>query len=325
MTEDRFETFRIDNQTIESLQVFGRNTPKPGQMYFPGMEPLGPFDLWLTLGCYYLLDPKKPTAPVFVDLSTILRTLDFSQALAKATGDYQWLTFSSDDFARVKEAFHRLRTVEFPILGYWKLKTGRGRPRKRLVESYAGILASYGYYYPADVIPPDQLPEAKRRNVNQSLTTKNEPGPAIYQRTDVKPEGVYFQMSEPVVRALIEGETRHIGATILPAEVFKFRNQLSRNLAATKLLLRTCRQTSKRWTIGLDKLVRQAGLGETRNVGRDRQATLDAVGLLQGLGVVEGFSHDPKTDKVVIVKAENWHFPAGKRGELDDFVDSSTG
>ena len=320
------DTFRVDNSTLEHLRNFGRNTPKPGQMYLPGMEPLGPFDLWLTLGCYFLIDPKKPTAPVFMDLSSILRTLDFSQTLAKATGDYQWLTFSSDDYVRIKEAFHRLRTVEFPIWGYLNFAAkGKSRRSRKLVESHAGILASYGYYYPADVIPPDQLPEGKRRNVNQALTYTNETGPAIFQRTDVKPEGVFFQMSEPVVRGLMEGETRHIGATILPVEVFQFRNQLSRNLTATKLLLRTCRQTSKKWTIGLDKLVAQAGLGETRNVGRDRQAALDAVGLLAKLGVVEGFHHDPKTDKVVILKSNKWHFPRANRGELEDFIESSTG
>ena len=197
MTEDK--TFRVDNKILENLGSFGTRTPKPGQMYLPGMEPLGPFDLWLTLGCYYMLDPKKPTEPVATDLTTMLATLDFSQTLAKASFGYEWTSYPSDDYTRVKEAFHRLRTVEFPIWGYWKMKTGKGRPRRKLVESYTGILSDYGYVYPDHVLPPDQLPESKRRNVNQSLTLKNEPGPAILQRIDAKPEGVYFQMSRPIV------------------------------------------------------------------------------------------------------------------------------
>lgn len=323
MSDDK--TFRVDNATLENLSAFGPRSPKPGQMYLPGMEPLGPFDLWLTLGCYYMIDPRKPTDPVVTSLTEVLSILDFSQTLAKSQTGYQWTSFASDDYTRVREAFHRLRTVEFPVYGYWRLATGRSRPRRKLVESFTGILSDYGYVYPDHVLPPDQVAEAKRKNVNQAMTTKNELGPAIYQRSDVKPEAIYFQMARPVVMALIEGEKGHIGSTIFHAELFQFRRQLSRNLPATKLLLRACRQTSKRWVIALDKLVAQAGLGETRNVGRDRQATLDAIVLLQSLGVVEGFDHDPKTDKVTIIKSGRWHFPAHKRGELEDFLDDSTG
>jgi len=323
VSEDK--TFRVDNATLENLQAFGPRTPKPGQFYLPGMEPLGPFDLWLTLGCYYLIDPKKPTEPVITNLTEILATLDFSQTLAKSIGGYQWASYASDDYTRVREAFHRLRTVEFPVYNYWRLKTGRGRPRRKLVESFTGILSDYGYVYADHVLPPDQVAEAKRKNVNQAMTSKNELGPAIYQRSDVKPEAIYFQMAKPVVKALIEGEKGHIGATIFRSELFQFRRQLSRNLPATKLLLRTCRQTSKRWTIALDKLVAQVGLGEDKNVGRSRQYTLEAIALLQGLGVVDVFDHDLKSYKVSIIKSDKWHFPAPSRNELDDSVEDSTG
>lgn len=323
MTDDK--TFRVDNATLENLRAFGPRTPKPDQMYLPGMEPLGPFDLWLTLGCYYLINPKKPTDPVVTSLTEVLSILDFSQTLAKSVGGYQWVSYASDDYTRVREAFHRLRTVEFPVYGYWRTKTGRGRPQRKLKETFTGILADYGYLYPDHVLPPDQAADVKRRNVNRAMSVKGEVGPAIYQLTDVKPEGIHFRMAREVVTALIEGEKGHIGSTIFRAELFQFRRQLSRNLPATKLLLRTCRQASKKWTITLDKLVAQVGLGEDKNVGRSRQATLEAITLLQGLGVVDGFGHDPKSDKVSIIKSGKWHFPAANRNELDDLVEDSTG
>ena len=120
MTDD---TFRVDNTFIENLSNFGKRTPQPDQPYLPGMEPLGPFDLWLTLGCYYLIDPKKPAEPVFTSLTDVLSTLDFSRTLAQASSGYYWPSYATDDYDRVKEAFHRLRTVEFPIWAYWRIAT----------------------------------------------------------------------------------------------------------------------------------------------------------------------------------------------------------
>ena len=324
---DKDKTFRVDNSILENLVIYGKRTSKPGEPYqfdLPGLSPLGPFDLWLTLGCCYHLDPKKPLEPVFRTTTDILTTLDFSRTLAKAAFGYEWMTYPSDDYTRIKEAFHRLRTVEFPLWGYWRINQGKGRPRRKLVESYTGILSDYGYYYADDVIPPDQLPEAKRKNVNQALTSKNEPGPAIYQRIDVEPEGIYFQMARPVVMSLIEGEKGHIGSTIFRAELFQFRRQLSRNFAATKLLLRTCRQTQKRWTIDLDKLVKQIGFTDNNQANRNRQTTLKSLELIQSLGIINGFTHDPKTDKVVILKSDRWHFPSPKRDDLLG-EDDSTG
>ena len=322
MTDD---TFRVDNTFIENLSNFGKRTPRPDQPYLPGMEPLGPFDLWLTLGCYYLIDPKKPAEPVFTSLTDVLSTLDFSRTLAQASSGYYWQSYVADDYDRVKEAFHRLRTVEFPVWGYWRIATGKNRRSRKLVESYTGILASYGYYYAADVIPPDQLPESKRRNVNQALTVKNEPGPAILQRTDAKPEGVYFQMARPVVMALIEGEKEHIGATVFHKDVFLFRKQFARNFAATKLLLRVIRQTSRRWPISLDKLVSQAGFADDGQTNRNRAATLKALELLTESHVIENFTHDQKTDQIVVFKTNRWHFPAISESEEGDEAGLSTG
>ena len=55
------QTFKLDNVVIQTAPtLFGKRTP---QMYLPGMEPFGPFDLWVVLGCYSLLDSKKPSAP----------------------------------------------------------------------------------------------------------------------------------------------------------------------------------------------------------------------------------------------------------------------
>lgn len=306
------KTFKVDNAVLESLGAFGARTPIPSQPYLPGMAPLGPFDLWLTLGCYSLLNPKRPGDPVVTTLTDILATLDFSQTLARASyPGYTWTTYASDDYDRVSEAFHRLRTVEFPIFGYWKMaRPGKGRRRRSLVESHAGILSDYGYVYPDDVLPPDQVAEARRRNVNRALTAKGDQGPIIYRLTDVKPEGIYFRMSAPVITALVEGEREHIGATIFRAELFKFRRQIGRNLGATKLLLRICRQTSRQWKIDLDKLVKQAGYDADDQPTRNRQQALRALETIRSLGVITAFDHDPKTDRVVIVKADRWHFPA---------------
>lgn len=321
MTDEK--VFKVDNTILERLDAFGARNPIPSQPYLPGMAPLGPFDLWLTLGCYSLLNPRKPTDPVVTTLTDILTTLDFSQTLARASYGYSWTTYSSDDYARVAQAFHRLRTVEFPVYGYWRLPgVGKGRPRRRLVESHTGILSDYGYTYGPDVLPPDQVADSKRKNVNLALTKSNEPGPVIYRRTDVEPEGIYFRMSPPVIGSLIEGEKNHIGATIFRSELFRFRRQIARNLGATKLLLRICRQTSKQWRIDLDKLVKQVGLDD-ENVSRNRSAVLKSLETMQSLGVITAFDHDPKTDRVSIVKAARWHFPT--RPLEDDEEGLSTG
>ena len=42
------ETFKLDNVIIQTAPtLFGKRNP---QLYLPGMEPFGPFDLWVVFG-----------------------------------------------------------------------------------------------------------------------------------------------------------------------------------------------------------------------------------------------------------------------------------
>ena len=316
------DSFKVDNALLENLEIFGKKTPKP-KKYLPDPRqmglpldvepPLAPFDQWLTLGLYYLINPKKPTEQVNIKLDQILEVLDFSRVLVYASGDYARRGFPSDDYSRVKEAFHRLLTIETRLV-----ITNRRRTR----ITYTTILSEYGYDFGPDVFV-DQLPESKKRNVNRAAPAGE--APPIYEVPGMKLKGVFFRMSEPMVMSLIEHTKsyQHMGYTVFPSEIFKFRRQLARNFAATRLLLRVGRQTRKTWSIRLDNLVDQVGLGETRNTGRDRQFTLDAVALLQSLGVVEGFEHDIKRDMVRIVKADSWYFPNAGRRKNDEIEDES--
>lgn len=302
------QTFKLDNVVMQTAPtLFGKQTP---QMYLPGMAPFGPFDLWVVLGCYSLLDPKKPTDPVTVTLTDFVEILDFSRTISEALGYYP--TFSSDAYAMVRESLHRLFTVEAVYTGEWTIKTGkRGRPKRQVFERHARILSSYTYIYPPDVIPPDQLPEPKRRNVNKAKTTRNEDGPPVYQYRDgPRPEAIQFRISQELLGGLTKTDP-HIGATTLPVAIFKLRRKLANKHTAVRLLLWVARQTKKSPAISLDKLCRRLNVYDPkgRNVQRTRDDLVAALALLQELGVVEGFEHDPQSDVVTITKAEAWHFP----------------
>lgn len=302
------QTFKLDNVVMQTAPtLFGKQTP---QMYLPGMAPFGHFDLWVVLGCYSLLDPKKPTDPVTVTLTDFVEILDFSRTISEALGYYP--TFSSDAYAMVRESLHRLFTVEAAYTGEWNIKTGkRGRPKRQVFERHARILSSYTYIYPPDVIPPDQLPEPKRRNVNKAKTTRNEDGPPVYQYRDgPRPEAIQFRISQELLGGLTKTDP-HIGATTLPVAIFKLRRKLANKHTAVRLLLWVARQTKKSPAISLDKLCRRLNVYDPkgRNVQRTRDDLVAALALLQELGVVEGFEHDPQSDVVTITKAEAWHFP----------------
>ena len=312
------DTFRVDNGLLQNLQIYGSRTPKPDQPYLPGLEPLGPFDLWLTLGCYRLLDPKHPDAPVEATLTEVLETLEFSRVITEAETGYRFETFKTDDYTRIRESFHRLRTLEFPIRGYWNLTSTKGKKNRRLIEVQTGILSWYGYTYDDNVIPPDQVVDDRRRNINRALTTRNESGPPIYELLGISPRGIAFQMARPVILSLLEGETEHIGATIYRSDIMKFRRPLSRNLAATKLVLRITRQHSLKWRIRLDNLTKQAGLTNKNQATRNREAALKSLQLLESLRIIRGFNHDLKTDIVTIAKSEDWHFPSKNKGDEDE-------
>ena len=94
-------------------------------------------------------------------------------------------------------------------------------------------------------------------------------------------------------------------------ELFKLRRPLANKHTAVRLLLWVARQTKKSPAIGLDKLCRQLNVFDPkgRNAQRTRDDVVAALALLQELGVVEGFSHDPQSDVVTVTKAEAWHFP----------------
>ena len=312
------DTFRVDNAVIQaSPTLFGKRTP---QLFLPGLEPFSGFDLWVTLGCYSLLDPKKPTEPAEVTLTDFIEILDFSRTISEALGHYR--TFPSDAYTAVRESLHRLFTVEAIYSGEWLVKTGRrGRPKRQIVEYHFRVLSSYAYIYPANVVPPDQLPDSKRRNVNRAKTLKNEEGPPIFERTDVRPLAIQFRISEELLRGLTKTDP-HIGATTLPVAIFKLRRKLANKHTAVRLLVWIARQTPGSPKIGLDKLCRRLNLfdAKRRNVQRTRDDVIAALDLLQQLGVMETFTHDPATDLVVITKAADWHFPEGDSDEEDNLL-----
>ncbi len=308
------QTFKLDNVVIQTAPtLFGKRNP---QLYLPGMEPFGPFDLWVALGCYSQLDPKKPAAPVTITLTDFLEILDFSRTISEALGFAP--TFPSDAYAMVKESLHRLFTVEAIYTGEWKVKTGKkGRPKRQRVEYHARILTSYAYIYPPDVIPPDQQPEGKRRNVNKAKASRNEEGPPIYQYKDgPRPIAIQFRISEELLRGLTKTDP-HIGTTTIPAAIFKLRRKLANKHTAVRLLLWVIRQTKKSPPISLDKLCRQLNVYDSkgRNVQRTRDDMIAALAYLQELGVVEGFEYDPQSDVLTITKAEDWHFPTHEDDE----------
>lgn len=313
-------TFQIDNVLAEAApSLFGARTP---QLYLPGLEPFGAFDLWVVLGCYSLLDPAKPTSPAEVTLTDFIEILDFSRTVSEALGHYR--TFPSDAYILVRESLHRLFTVEAVHTGEYFVKTGhRGRPKRQIIEYHFRVLASYAYIYPSDVIPPDQLPEAKRRNVNRARTLKNEDGPPIWERTDIRPRAIEFRVSEELLRGLTKTDP-HIGATTLPVAIFKLRRKLANKHTAVRLLLWVCRQTPKSPKISLDKLCRRLQLFDPkgRNVQRTRDDVISGLNLLASIGVVEGFTHNPASDLLVITKAEDWHFPSIKSESEDDLLTS---
>ena len=319
MAEDK--TFKLDNIIVQNIPaIFGTRTP---QLYLPGMEPLGPFDLWAMLGCFSLLNAKKPGKPVRVSMTEFLEILDFVRTISNALGHYP--TFASGDYAMVKEALHRLFTVEAVFTGEYNVLTGRrGRPAKQLVEYHTRILASYGYVYPPDVIPPDQLPEAKRRNVNRAKTLKNEEGPPILERTDVRPEAIEFRISEELLRGLTKANP-NIGATIVPVRIFQLRRQIGNRPTVVKVLLWVIRQTTDSPKIRVEKLIRALGFDDKRNRTRTDEAVLTAFDFLRGLGVINSWKLEAhkKTGEpmIVVIKAADWHYPTDAEGEDADLDD----
>jgi hypothetical protein len=313
---DREKTFKIDNVVIEAAPtLFGRQTP---QLYLPGMEPFGPFDLWAVMGCYALLDPKKPAATVTITYTQFLEVLGFARTISEALGHYR--TFPTDNYTLVRESLNRLFTVEAVYSGEWFVRTGKqGRPKRQVVEYHFRVLSSYAYIYPSSVIPPDQLPEAKRRNVNRAKTLKNEEGPPVWERVDMEPDAIQFRVSEELLRGIMKTDP-HIGSTILPVKVFELRRQLaSKDSTTIRLLLWTCRQTPEAPRIGLDKLVARLYPGDKKNRSRNREAVLRSLGLLKSFGVIvdHQLEYSPKTqdDIVTISKSPDWHFPAFDDGE----------
>ena len=317
MTHDK--TFKIDNVIAQSIPaLFGTRTP---QLYLPGMEPFGPFDLWAMLGCFSLLDPKQPTKPVRVTLTEFLEILGFVRTISNALGHYP--TFASGDYAMVKESLHRLFTVEAIFTGEWYVKTGhRGRPAKQLVEYHAHILGSYAYIYPPDIIPPDQLSEAKRRNVNRAKTLKNEDGPAILERADIRPEAIELRISEELLRGLTKTDP-NIGATIVPVRIFALRRQIGNRPTVVKVLLWIIRQTTDTPKIRLDRLLGILELDrDKRNRSRTEETVTGALDFLKTLGVIKDWqieTHKKTSEPMVVVtKAADWHYPSDQEGEDPD-------
>jgi hypothetical protein len=276
------------------------------------MEPFGMFDLWVVFGCYSLLNPKKPTDPVVVTLTDFLEILDFSRVLSEALGFYR--TFPSDAYALVRESLHRLFTVEAVYRGEWSVKTGkRGRPKRQVVEYHSRILSSYAYIYPPDVIPPDQLPESKRRNVNKATTPTGEPPPPIWMlKNGPKPEGIRYRIAEDLLRG-ITGDDPHIGATIVPVRIFGLRPTFQQYPTATKLLGWTIRQTNQEIKRDLDNLAYHMNMkGKDRH--KNRRNLLDYLALLKEAGVIEDLVVEGET--VTFSKSADWHF--GRRVEREE-------
>ena len=310
MTDDK--TFKVDNVFIQAAP--GMIGAKSIQLsLLPDQGLFSMFDFWVAMGCYSLVNPKSPKAPVTVSLTQFVELLDFAKTVATSDAGYSWSTYSSDSYALVRDSLHRLFSVEFNFRGEYLVRTKpKGRRQRRSVEYHGRFLSSYMYIYPPDVIPPDQLPEAKRRNVNEAKTRKGESGPPVWELNDgSKPEAIQFRIADEMLGGLTR-EDPNIGATIFPVRVFLLRRSLpSRDKTTPTLLAWVIRQTNRRPKIGLDKLVKQVGFAG-RNAGRNRQRVLDSLDTLLKAGVIESVAHDPKTDFVTIVKASDWHFGHGE-------------
>lgn len=308
-------TFKVDNWLIqESYNLFGAR--RAGQMFLPGMEPFGPFDLWATFALYSLLDPNNPTAAVETTPTELLETLEFAKTVSEALGGYA--TFTSEQYGLIEETLHRLYSVEVSLRGFYSVRAGgRGRPAKQWVEYQGRILVEYAYIYPPDVTPPDHAPRGKRVNVNRTKTTNGEPPPPIWKLADgPRPVGIMYRLSPRLTEGLQGG---NIGKTIFPLQLFKLRPQLQPYPIATRLLVWISRQTKRAVSRTVD------GLASEINVkGKDRRRTrkilLDYLALLKDLGVVKTFA--ALGDRVTITKADAWHFGKGDKklasGEGDE-------
>jgi hypothetical protein len=178
MTTDE-QTFKVDNFFIQAAPGLIGAKPVQLSLPYPGQEPFSKFDFWVAMGCYSLVNPKNPKEPVVVSLTQFVEILDFAKTVARSSDGYSRMTYTSDAYAQVKESLHRLFSVEVNLRGEYlvRVKT-KGKRQRRPVEYHGRLLASYMYIYPADVMPPDQLPEAKRRNVNEAKTQEGRTRPA---------------------------------------------------------------------------------------------------------------------------------------------------
>ena len=304
------DTFKIDNWLLENApKTFGARAL---QLHLPGLEPFGIFDFWATMGLYYHLDTNRPTDPVMVKPTRLLETLEFSRELSDATAGYE--TFPTRSYQMLHDALHRLYSVEVDWRNFWNVRTGkRGRPRKQWVEYRGRILTTYAYVYGPNVIPPDQLPESKRRNVNKTALATGEPPPPIWMlKNGPKPEGIRYRIAEDLLRG-ITGDDPHIGATIVPVRIFGLRATFQQYPTATKLLGWTIRQTNQAIKRDLDNLAHTMNMkGKDRH--KNRRSLLDYLDLLREAGVIEDLVVDSET--VTFTKAADWHF--GRRVERED-------
>ena len=298
------DTFKIDNWLLENMpKTFGARAL---QLHFPipSLEPFGIFDFWATMGLYYHLDPRKPTDPVVIKPTTLLETLEFSREISDALAGYD--TFSSRSYRMLDSALHRLYSVEVDWRNFWNVRTGkRGRPQKQWVEYKGRILTTYAYVYPPDVIPPDQLPESKRRNVNKVTTPTNEPPPPIWMlENGPKPQGVRYRIAEDLLRG-ITGDDPHIGATIAPARIFKLRATFKQYPIATKFMAWTIRQANPHIKRNLDVLAQQLNM-KGKDRGKTHRSLLEYADLLQGAGVIEDLAHEG--EDILFTKAIDWYY-----------------
>lgn len=304
------DTFKVDNWLLENVpKTFGARAL---QLHIPGLEPFGIFDFWATMGLYYHLDNKRPTDPVVVKPTTLLRTLEFSREVADAQAGYE--TFPTRSYQMLHDALHRLYSVEVSWRNFWNVRTGkRGRPRKQWVEYKGRILTTYAYVYPPNIIPPDQLPESKRRNVNKTALATNDPPPPIWMiKNGPKPEGIRYRIAEDLLRG-ITGDDPHIGATIIPVKIFGLRPTFQEYPTATKLLGWTIRQTNQQIKRDLDNLAQTLNMkGKDRN--KNRRSLLDYLSLLVEAEVIEDLVVEGET--VTFTKTVDWHF--GRRVERED-------
>lgn len=279
---------------------------RAAQMYLPGMEPFGPFDLWATFALYSLLDPNNPTAAVQTTPTELLETLEFAKTISLALG---YTTFTSEQYTLIEESLHRLYSVEVNLRGFYSVKTGgRGRPSKQWVEYKGRMLVEYAYIYPPDVTPPDHAPRGKKVNVNRTKTTNGDPPPPIWKLIDgTRPVGIMYRLSPRLTEGLQGG---NIGKTVFPLQLFKLRPQLQPYPIATRLLVWITRQTKPTFSRTIDGLASEINVkGKDRR--RTRKSLLDYLALLEDLGIVQDFA--ATGDRVTITKADAWHFGKGDK------------